>query len=194
MARIAPRTEQDVDRLTRLAFRSARKRVGMVPDSFAVAAHHKTIMLGQGAYEVALERSSRVPARLKELAAIKGAAMVGCEFCLDIGSHLGREGGVTEAQLHALPHFESSEAFAPQEKLVLEYVVAMTRTPVVVGDELFARLREHFDEGQMVELTGLIAWENHRARFNHALGIGAQGFSEGAACARPEPAPDAVAA
>jgi len=47
-------------------------------------------------------------------------------------------------------------------------------------------LREHFSEAQLVELTATIALENFRARFNHAFGMGAQGFSEGSYCALPE--------
>jgi alkylhydroperoxidase family enzyme len=93
---------------------------------------------------------------------------------------------VTDAQLLELSRFETSDAFSPLEKLVLRYATEMTRTPVEVPDELFAALREHFDEAQMVELTAAIAWENYRARFDHAFGIGSQGFSEGAACALPE--------
>lgn len=61
----------------------------------------------------------------------------------------------------------------------------MTETPVEVSDELFAQLREQFNEKQMVELTSAIAWENYRARFDHALGVEAEGFSEGAVCAVP---------
>ena len=61
----------------------------------------------------------------------------------------------------------------------------MTRTPVEVSDALFAGLRARFDEAQMVELTASIAWENYRARFNHAFGLEAEGFSEGAFCALP---------
>jgi len=62
----------------------------------------------------------------------------------------------------------------------------MTQTPVEVSDELFAALRQHFNEPQMVELTAMIAWENYRARSNHAFGIEAQGFSESAYCPLPE--------
>jgi alkylhydroperoxidase family enzyme len=62
----------------------------------------------------------------------------------------------------------------------------MTATPVEVPDALFAALRQHLDEAQLVELTAEIAWENFRARFNHALEIGAQGFSKGAFCVLPE--------
>lgn len=61
----------------------------------------------------------------------------------------------------------------------------MTRTPVEISDSLFARLREKFTEAQLVELTSGIAWENYRARFDHAFGIEAENFSEGAVCAMP---------
>jgi hypothetical protein len=67
----------------------------------------------------------------------------------------------------------------------LEYADAMTQTPVEVSDALFARLHERFNEVELVELTSAIAWENYRARFDHAFGIEGENFSEGAVCALP---------
>ena len=99
---------------------------------------------------------------------------------------MGRASGVTEEQLRELPRYQESEAFSDLERLVLDYAVAMSQTPVDVSDELFEALRKHFDDAEMVELTAAIAWENFRARFNHAMGLGAQGFSDGAYCALPE--------
>jgi alkylhydroperoxidase family enzyme len=99
---------------------------------------------------------------------------------------VGRTAGVTEAQLMALPDFENSTAFNEVEKLVLRYAVAMTATPVEVSEELFEALRRHFDEKQLVELTSGIAWENYRARFNHAFCIEAEGFYRGALCLLPQ--------
>jgi hypothetical protein len=61
----------------------------------------------------------------------------------------------------------------------------MTATPVTVRDEDVARLRTFLDERQLVELTAAIAHENLRARMNHALGYGAEGFSSGGVCALP---------
>jgi len=84
-----------------------------------------------------------------------------------------------------LPNYQESGLFSPTEKLVLEYATLMTRTPVEVPEALFAQLREIFNEPQMVELTATIAWENYRARFDHAFGIEGEGFSEGAFCALP---------
>lgn len=102
---------------------------------------------------------------------------------MDIGSAVGRNQGISEQQLLDLADFESSSAFSELEKKVLRYTVAMTETPVNVPDELFASLREEFSPKQMVELSSAIAWENYRARYDHALGIEATGFSEGAVCA-----------
>lgn len=96
---------------------------------------------------------------------------------------------MAESQLLDVADFETSSAFSDLEKLVLRYAVAMTQTPVEVSDEMFARLRQHFDPRQMVELTSAIAWENYRARFDHAFGIEAEGFSEGPVCALPSRRP-----
>lgn len=104
---------------------------------------------------------------------------------MDIGSAVSRGYGIREEQLRELAEYKASSVFSPVEKLVLEYAEAMTRTPVTVGDELFAALQQHLSAAQMVEITAVIAWENFRARFNHACGIEAQGFSEGAYCVLP---------
>jgi alkylhydroperoxidase family enzyme len=98
---------------------------------------------------------------------------------------VGRQQGIREQQLVELGNFEASSAFTVLEKLVLRYATAMTQTPVDVPDELFTDLRKHLDPRQMVELTSAIAWENYRARFDHAFGIEAGGFSAGAFCPMP---------
>ena len=96
---------------------------------------------------------------------------------------MGRRQGLSEEKLAELADFEHSGAFSEVEKAVLRYTTAMTRTPVEVSDELFESLRERFTPKQLVELTSAIAWENYRARFDHAFGAEAEGFSEGAVCA-----------
>jgi alkylhydroperoxidase family enzyme len=84
--------------------------------------------------------------------------------------------------LHA---HRTSPHFSELEKLVLEYSDSMTRTPVEVPQALFDKLRLNFSDAQLVELTASIAWENYRARFDHAFGIEAENFSKGSVCAMP---------
>ena len=99
---------------------------------------------------------------------------------------MGRKAGITEAQLQDIARFEESLAFTAPQKLVLRLAVAMTRTPASVDDELFTELRTVFSEAQLTEIAMAIAWENHRAQFNRAFGVEAEGFSEGAFCPMPE--------
>jgi alkylhydroperoxidase family enzyme len=84
-----------------------------------------------------------------------------------------------------LPNYRNHELFSDTEKLVLEFADAMTQTPVEVSDALFAKLRQEFTEVQMVELTATLAWENYRARFDHAFGVEAEGFTKDCYCALP---------
>ena len=176
--------------LVRLAYRQTRRQAGRMMDPVAVYAHAPGLLIGYGMLEQATAKQDHVQARLKVLAELKAGALVNCEFCSDIGSSLAREAGITEEQLLALPRYRDSEAFTELEKLVLDYAAAMSRTPATVSDELFAAMREHFDERQLVELTNVIALENMRARFNSAFDMTPAGFSEGMVCVAPEPAPE----
>ena len=98
---------------------------------------------------------------------------------------MGRKAGLTETQLRDLASFEESPAFDSAQRLVLRLAIALTRTPASVSDALFADLHQQFSEPQLVELAAAIGWENYRARFNHALDIESEGFSEGAYCLLP---------
>ena len=55
-----------------------------------------------------------------------------------------------------------------------------------MAPDLLAKLREHLDEAQLVEIASAIAWENYRARFNRVFGVRPAGFIEGAFCVIPE--------
>ncbi|HEY1522722.1 MAG TPA: carboxymuconolactone decarboxylase family protein [Solirubrobacteraceae bacterium] len=170
-----------------MTFRTARRMYGRETEPLQAMAHHRPLMLGLGAISFADERFSHaVDEEIKHLARLRAAQLVGCEWCLDFGSYLAQKAGSDPEKLRALATWRDSPLFDERECLVLEYAEAMTRTPVDVSDELFARLREHFDERQMVELTMSVALENLYTRFNWAMGIEGEGFSEGMYCVTPQ--------
>ena len=190
MSRLEPVTPHGVDPLRRLTFAAVKRMYGRSLEPATVLAHHRPSLAGYSLLGVAGERFSHsVEEPLKNLAVLRTAQLVGCEWCLDFGSWLAQKSGMSEAQLRDLSRWRESERFDTRERVVLEYAEAMTRTPVEVPDELFARLREHFDEAQTVELTMAIAIENLYARTNWALGIEGQGFSEGMYCVVPDTSP-----
>ncbi len=73
-------------------------------------------------------------------------------------------------------NWRDSKLFSPAERVALEYAERITFTDRQVDDALFAELKKHFTEAQIVELTAAIAMENFRSKFNPPLGIEAQGF------------------
>ena len=91
---------------------------------------------------------------------------------MDIGSAVGRQKDlVTDEELREVPNWEHSKILGERERVAIEYAEEMSKTPVRVSAELFERLRKHFSDEQIVELSASIAYENYRARFNHALDI-----------------------
>jgi AhpD family alkylhydroperoxidase len=184
MARFLPAEPKGLIR--RLTFRTTRRMYRRDMEPVQLMAHHRPLLLGYSAMALALERYSHtVDAKLKHLAMLRAAQLMGCQWCLDFGSWLAQHGGCSEEQLRELAIWPESAQFDEVERLVLEYTDAMTRTPVQVSDRLFARLKEHFEEPQIVELTMAIAMENLYSRSNWALGMEGQGFSEGMYCVRP---------
>ena len=167
------------------AFASSKRHRG---DLVGWLGRRPQIATATGVYETALLLSNAVDPKLKELAELKTAGLVSCEFCLDIGSALARGAGVTEQQIRDLPRFRDSGAYTEVEKLVIAYAEAMTMTPAVGADlaDLRDQLSRHLSRRQLAELAATIAWENQRARLNQALGVRPTGMSDGEACALPE--------
>ncbi len=169
--------------------RAMRDMTGREPERMLepleMYAHVPFLMNGYGKFEQATGKIKDLDTRKRHLAELKAATMTHYEYCIDIGSLVARKAGLSNEELLALPGYQTSRLFDVVDKLVLDYSVAMSNTPVEVPDSLFARLREHFTDAQIVELTHVIALENHRGRFNLALGVGAAGFSDGMVCALP---------
>ncbi|MDP1753720.1 MAG: hypothetical protein Q8L22_30090 [Reyranella sp.] len=73
-------------------------------------------------------------------------------------------------------NWRDSKLFSAAERVALEYAERITYTDQQVDDALFAEVKMHFTEAQIVELTAAIALENFRSKFNPTLGVEAQGF------------------
>ena len=86
------------------------------------------------------------------------------------------QAGAGEEKIRQVPTWRESALFSDIERAALEYAERMTTTGEKVTDELWARLRGHFSEAQMVELTAAVALENFRSKFNVPLGVESQGF------------------
>jgi alkylhydroperoxidase family enzyme len=90
---------------------------------------------------------------------------------VDINSAVGRKSGLSDEKLLAVVKNDLS-VFSRDELLVIELADEMANTPSNVSDELYARLREKFNEEQLLQLGAQIAFENFRARLNRVFDVG----------------------
>ena len=95
---------------------------------------------------------------------------------MDINSARAAEANGSMDKVAELLAWRDSTLFSEAERVALEYAERITYTDQQVDDALFARLRQHYTEPQIVELTAAVAFENFRSKFNPPLGIEAQGF------------------
>ena len=81
---------------------------------------------------------------------------------------MARRFGATEAELGALEQGRL-DAFPPGERLALQFAEQVTRDSNAVGNELFAELCRHFNEGEIIEIVAVAGLFNYFNRFNNAL-------------------------
>jgi AhpD family alkylhydroperoxidase len=185
MTRVTPVPRSKFPVGARILDRITTRMFGQTLQSAALHAHSPSLVWSQAWMDRFVTGKRTVPSRLRELVCVRTAMELGCTFCMDLGSHAARLEGATVDEVLALTDHGASDLFTAGEKAAFDLAVAMSATPISADDELFARLSEHFDEQQVVELCATISWENYRSRLNVTFGLDAQGFSEPGACAVP---------
>ncbi len=164
--------------LGRLLAAMMRRKIGGVPAGAEVMWHHPKVFLDMARLGQRTEKWDRLDHSLATLAAMAAAAEVGCGFCLDLHYFMAHDRGLDEAKAREVPVWRTSTAFSPVERRVLEYAVAMCRTPLEVTDDQVAALREDLGDAGVVELTARVAFMNMSARGNVALGIPSEHYAE----------------
>ena len=168
----------------RLLFWLQRRRYGRELEPARLWGRTPRAFLAMAAMYGALDRkSSPIDPDLRALILVRVSQINWCSFCIDINSATCLKCGISEDKLAALPQFAESTLFDEREKAALHYAEAMTDSNRHSGPALIGRLRRHFSDDAIIELTALIAYQNMSSKFNAALGVPTQGF-----CAVPAPA------
>ena len=121
-------------------------------------------------------RGSPLSPVLRSLVTVRVSQINWCRFCVDLNSVTLAKRSGSMRKVEQVEHWRGSDAFTEAEQAALEFAEAVTITDRHVSDELMARLKRHFDDDAIVELTGLIAFQNLSSKFNAALDVPSQGF------------------
>jgi AhpD family alkylhydroperoxidase len=109
--------------------------------------------------------------RLHELVRYRIAVINGCATCLSWRTPEGEQAGVDEALLAAVPDWRDSVAFTEAERVALDYTERFCTDSTSVDDDLIDRLGDHFEPGEIVELTLVIGKYLSQGRFMQVLGL-----------------------
>ena len=165
----------------RLFLANQRRRYAKELEPARLWARSPKVFTGLSLLYGALDRgSSPIDPGLRSLLTVRVSQINWCAFCVDINAATGLKRGVSEEQFAALDQFESSPLFDERQKAALAYAEAMTRTDAGVDEPLMARVKKHFNDDAVIELTAIIAFQNMSSKFNAALDVAPQGF-----CRRP---------
>ena len=119
MARIEGVSKSQAGPIVKLVYRFGprmmRKMTGRDPQTgsgiepMEIWAHQPKMMMGMGKFNQAVRKGNTVEERIRNLVELKGAQMIGCEFCVDLGSQICRNSGLSDQELLALPRYQSSD-------------------------------------------------------------------------------------
>lgn len=127
-------------------------------------------------YGVLDRRRSPIEPALRSLVTVRVSQLNWCRFCVDINASVLAKRVGSMDKVEALESWRSSDLFSDMERAVLNYAEAMTDSRLQVDDSMVEQLRQWYDDDGIVELTGLIAFQNLSSKFNSALDMPPQGF------------------
>jgi AhpD family alkylhydroperoxidase len=175
--RVAEKTLRRYPWYLRPLFRAQKRRYGQVlKPALLWARVPKLFMAVAALWGVVDRRGSPFDPVLRSLVTVRVSQINWCRFCVDINSATLATRAGSMAKVEALEGWRESNLFDAKEMAALEYAEAMTDSNRRVTDQLVSRLRDFFDDDAIVELTGLIAFQNLSSKFNSALDAPAQGF------------------
>ena len=167
--RLSRRSHSQVPESTAAIYDRYTRTRGNVPNMFRTVAHRPEIFETMIAHFEAVLNTGTVPLKLKELVIVRTSQLNACEYCLASHSAIAKRLGLSEDQLRDLANHAQRDDFSPAEKAALRLTEQMTLDSTRVSDAEFARLRDFFDEGEVVELMAAIGLFNYFNRFNNVL-------------------------
>ncbi len=174
---IKPKPIADYPWYVRLFFFKQKRTYGKVLEPGLLWARSPKLFATLALLFGALNRkSSPLEPSLRSLVTVRVSQINHCAFCIDINANVLMKRGVNEEKVEALSNWQTSENFSERERVALKYTEAMTYSDKQVDDELMQQLKKHFDDDTIIELTGMIAFQNMSSKFNSALDIPSQGF------------------
>jgi len=172
---LPPDANEDVRELARFF----KETLGFCPNSVLTMQHRPAIATSFIALNKAvMENRGRVTSALKRLIGYVSSHATGCRYCQAHTIRAAERYGAEAEKMENIWDYRKHHAFSDAERAALDFAVAASTVPNSVEAKLQERLREHWDDGEIVEILGVIALFGYLNRWNDSM---ATTLEEGAA-------------
>ena len=169
-ARIAPLPPSHTPQLAD-AFEGMRRNLGFIPNSMLILQRKPKIARALQQLTAAIwDPAGEVDRGFKRLIAHVASRAAGCRYCMAHTAGGALHFGVQEGKLAAVWEFRTSPLFSEAERVALDFAIAAASVPNGVTDAMFAELRKHWSETEIVEIVAVIATFGFLNRWNDTMG------------------------
>lgn len=169
MARIKPLTPEELPDELKPLFEGSLEMMGFVANDVLTFARRPDIMKGLFALGGAVYGPGQVDLGLKRMIGEVASQSSGCMYCTAHTAHGAAKSGVPQDKLDDLWSFETSPHFSEAERAALNFALLAARTPSEVGDADFERVREFFNDEQIIEITSVVGLFGFLNRWNDTI-------------------------
>ena len=153
------------------AFEAMKQNLGFVPNSMLILQRKPKIARALASLTASIwEPGGEVDRGFKRLVAHVASRSAGCRYCMAHTAGGALRFGVEERKVAAVWEFRASALFSEGEKVALDFALAAASVPNGVTDEMFAAMRKHWSESQIVEIVAVIATFGFLNRWNDTMG------------------------
>lgn len=169
MARIEPLSPESSPELKE-AFEQYRRSLGFVPNSVLIMQRRPKLVKALAGLAAAVwDPEGTVDLGFKRLIAHVASRAHSCQYCMAHTAGGALKLGVSDEKLAAVWEFRTSPMYSEAERIALDYALAAAAVPNDVTDELFGNIRRHWDDDQIVEISGVIALFGFLNRWNDTM-------------------------
>ena len=169
MSRIEPLAPEATPELME-SFEQYRRSMGFVPNSMLIMQRRPKVVHALAQLAAAVwDSENSVNLGFKRLLAHVASRAHGCQYCMAHTASSALKLGVSDEKLAAVWEYRSSLLYSAAERVALDFALAAASVPNDVTDELFAEMRRHWDDGQIVEITAVISFFGFLNRWNDTM-------------------------
>lgn len=145
--------------------------LGFCPNSVLTMQHRPAISKAFiNLNKAVMANEGRVTSALKRMIAWVSSNATGCRYCEAHAIRAAERYGAEQEQLDNIWEYRTHPAFSEAERVALDFSLAASQIPNAVNEEIKERLYQYWNEGEIVEMLGVISLFGFLNRWNDSMG------------------------